>query len=620
MKQPSIREYLKQHPLITDGAFGTYYAAKYPQHEIPDHGSAPEMPEQANLLHGERVKEIHREYLAAGASLLRTNTYASNTVLLMDSPEQIAENLREAVRLAREAIIEYRTAVGTDRPIYLAGDIGPVPSASAAETDAVREEYTRNVRTFLECGVEILHFETMPDLEAILPAIRMAVSECERQHIPAPYISVSFSVNPFGYSAAGLSARHLLQEAAQEPGVDAVGLNCGMGAGHMFQILERMCSRAQALPGDVSLLALPNAGYPTLSRDHLRYDGTAAYFAEKMQDFRELGVNILGGCCGTDPEFIRLLAKRTDDQLHHIEVSDAAPEEERPRRNHCGFLYDEKGNRKTGKLIAVELAPPFDVNDEKLLESAHILRNAKVDVLTFPDSPSGRTRVDSVLMAEKVHRATGMDVMPHLCCRDKNALAMRSLLMGAQINDILNMLIVTGDPLPSAARETVKAVFNFDSVGLMRMAQEMNGELFGDRTLCYGGAINHGRPNLDVEIGRVKKKMSAGAEFFLTQPVFTREDAERLRRVKAETGACILCGVMPLVNRRNALFMRNEIAGVQVTDEIIARYPENASRDEGEAVGVALARDVIAMVQDFADGYYFTFPFNRAYLMDRVLQ
>ncbi|MGN1188666.1 MAG: methylenetetrahydrofolate reductase, partial [Lachnospiraceae bacterium] len=290
---------------------------------------------------------------------------------------------------------------------------------------------------------------------------------------------------------------------------------------------------------------------------------------------------------------------------------------ETPKRK--GFLYDQDGNIRNKKFIAVELAPPFDANDEKLLESAHALVGAGVDVLTFPDSPSGRTRVDSVLMADKVYRETGIEVMPHICCRDKNAVAMRSLFMGARINDIHNLLIITGDPLPSMVRATVKSVFNFDSVGLMKIAREMNEETFYDSPLCYGGAINQGRKNLEVEIGRVKKKLEAGAEFFLTQPVFCKEDVDRLRRIKEETGARILCGIMPLISRKNALFMKNEISGVNVPDELIEKYPVNGSRQEGEQVGIELAKSMIAITEDFVDGWYFSFPFNRTYLLKNIL-
>ena len=152
----------------------------------------------------------------------------------------------------------------------------------------------------------------------------------------------------------------------------------------------------------------------------------------------------------------------------------------------------------------------------------------------------------------------------------------------------------------------------------MKITKEMNEDVFAKNPLCYGGAINQGRKNLDVEIGRVKKKMEEGAEFFLTQPVFTEEDAARLRRIKDETGARILCGIMPLISRKNAMFMKNEIAGVNVTDEIVARYPEKASRKEGEAVGIQLAKEVMKLVEDFADGYYFSFPFNRVYMLKDI--
>jgi len=241
-------------------------------------------------------------------------------------------------------------------------------------------------------------------------------------------------------------------------------------------------------------------------------------------------------------------------------------------------------------------------------------------VLTFPDSPSGRTRVDSVLMAEKVRRETSMEVMPHICCRDKNAIAMRSLFLGAYINDISNFLIITGDPVPTMARGTTKAVFNFDSVGLMQIAADMNGSEFAARPMCYGGAISQGRRNLDVEIARVIKKMEAGAEFFLTQPVFTKESAAKVRMIKERTGARVLCGIMPLISRKNALFMKNEIAGVDVPDEVIARYPEGGTREEGEAVGIALATEMMNETEDFADGYYFSFPFNRVTLLEKILK
>lgn len=593
-----IREYLKQHYLIADGAFGTYYGEKY---------HTQELPELANLYHKDRVTEIYREYLDAGADLIRTNTFAANTAVLQESTETVEGLIGEAVRLAQMSAEEHSRV--TDREIFVAGDIGPIPTGSEPDYAAVEREYERIVRSFISKGVSILNFETFPDMEHILPVIHKIRQEYDI------FVMISFSVNQYGYSASGLSARRLLSEAAKSEDIDAVGLNCGVSAGHMCQLFDRM-----ELPFGKYLMALPNAGYPVISRSQLQFGNTISYFAGKMQDMASLGVDILGGCCGTTPGFIREISERIRKMAKQTRVTVQEQTESRKAPARKGFLYDENSVRKQEKLIAVELAPPLDADDEKLLESAHILKNANVDVLTFPDSPSGRTRVDSVLMAAKVRQETGMEVMPHVCCRDKNALAIRSLLMGARINEIHNMLVITGDPLPSMARQTVKAVFQFDSVGLMKLAKEMNEDILSNQPLCYGGAINQGRRNFEVEMERVRRKMEAGAEFFMTQPVFTQEDAERLRLLKKETGACIFCGVMPLVSRKNALFMKNEIAGVNVTDEIIDRYPENGTRQQGEAVGVALAREVIAMVDDFADGYYFTFPFNRVHMLEQIIR
>ena len=294
----------------------------------------------------------------------------------------------------------------------------------------------------------------------------------------------------------------------------------------------------------------------------------------------------------------------------------AVKETEKAAPRDASFFAGKQGK----KLIAVELAPPMGSDDEKLMDAAHLMLKSGVDVLTFPDSPSGRTRADSILMAEKVKRETGMCVMPHICCRDKNAIAMRSQLLGAYINQIQNFLVITGDPIPTMVRGSVKSVFNFDSVGLMHIINDMNEDQFADSPICFGGAINQGRRNLEVEISRVKKKMDAGASFFLTQPICTKESAERVRRIKQETGARILCGIMPFVSLKNATFMMNEMSGIGVTEEVLTRYRADMTREEGEQAGIALAREMMALTEDFADGYYFSFPFNRVSMLEKILK
>ena len=511
-----IRERIQQKKLLFDGAFGTYYGGKY---------DTKQLPELANLEAPERVKEIHTEYLEAGAQILRTNTFAANSFCMDMSKEQIEETLRSGVRLAREAVAAWRARTGETKEVYIAGDIGQIPGDALAQKDTLCREYEEICRIFLEEGVDFFVFETFSEMEELLPAIKMIGEQA--------FITVQFSVNQFGYSNAGLSARKLLQRAGAIKEIDAVGFNCGVGPSHMYRILQT---------------------------------------PEKKQ-------------AGTE-----------DHSFYHNKEAEGGK-----------------------KLIAVELAPPAGIDDEKLMDAAHLLQRSGVDVLTFPDSPSGRTRADSILMAEKVARETGMCVMPHICCRDKNAIAMRSQLLGAYINGIHNFLVITGDPIPSMVRTTVKSVFNFDSVGLMQILADMNEEQFARAPVSYGGAINQGRRNLEVEIGRVKKKMAAGATFFLTQPISTKESADRVRRIKEETGARILCGIMPFVSLKNATFMKNEMAGIDVTDEVLARYRADMTREEGEQAGVQLAKEVIAMTEDFADGYYFSFPFNRVTMLEKIL-
>lgn len=590
-------QYLNHSKLITDGSFGTYYADKYDTNE---------MPELANTdaSKAERVCTIHQEYIDAGARLIRTNTFAANTVLLNDDMDSVVRNVEAAVRLAKEAVSSCK------KDCFIAGDIGPIPMTQGLTTEEMQEQYYQLGRIFIKNGISILNFETFPGLSQILPAIKRLKQETAEEGRPL-FIMVQFSVNQFGYSAAGLSAGKLLAQAQAAGEIDAAGFNCGVGPGHMEQLFGRL----KSAPGKY-LVALPNAGYPERIRNKICFAKHPEYFVTKAGELADKdGVDIIGGCCGTTPQFIRLLSTEIDT-TQKPRITETVAEQEQPRKIQNRAFFAGVSH----KLIAVELAPPATANDEKLLEAAHMLEGAGVDVLTFPDSPSGRTRIDSVLMAGKVHRETGMCVMPHICCRDKNAIAMRSTFLGAQINDIHNFLIITGDPVPTLARETTKAVFNFDAVGLMNIAQDMNTESFADCPLTYGGAINQGRRNLDVEIGHVKRKMEAGASFFLTQPVFTAEAADRVRRIKTETGARILCGIMPLVSRKNALFMKNEIAGVMVTDEIAARYPENADKAAGEAVGIALAKEVMQMTADFADGYYFSFPFNRVNMLTKILE
>ncbi len=589
-----IREYLKSKKIITDGSFGTFYSSNFQSYD---------MPEMANTAHPERVLHIHGSYIRAGAKLIRTNTFASNTALLAEDLDVVRSNIKSAIHLAKRAVQDSK------EDIFIAGDIGPIPGIGKLSAKDTTEEYYELGKIFVSEGLKILTFETFPDMVYVLPAIKKLKEEA-----PDLFIMMQFRLDQFGYSNSGMNGNKLLKEALAVPEIDAVGFNCGVGPGHMQKLLQKM-----VLPSGKYYIALPNSGYPKRSRGTLQYSNTPKYFASKVADLADYGIDIVGGCCGTNPSYIKELTKSVSLIPSKKETSITDLHDSHTLAKKTGFFYNENGTLKDKKLIAVELAPPTSANDEKLLEAAHMLEASGVDVLTFPDSPSGRTRVDSVLMASKVKLATGMTVMPHICCRDKNAIAMRSLLLGAHINNIHNLLIVTGDPIPSADRQTVKSVFNFDSVGLMHITQDMNETEFPDAPMCYGGAINQGRLRIESEIRRVRRKMEAGAEFFLTQPVFCKEEAEKLRQVKEATGARILCGIMPLISRRNALFMKNEISGIYIPDEVADRYPEKGTKEEGEAIGISIAKEVMEYTKDFVDGYYFSFPFNRVHMLSQIL-
>ncbi|MBO5209365.1 MAG: bifunctional homocysteine S-methyltransferase/methylenetetrahydrofolate reductase [Lachnospiraceae bacterium] len=601
----TIQEKVKTQKVLFDGAFGTYYAQVY---------DTKELPEFANTEHPERVRKIHEEYIEAGAQIIRTNTFATNTVSLNMPWEAVQDNIRQGYRLAKDVVQTKAVAQKKDvtninevaraQELYVAADIGQIPFENQTNREKISQEYVEICRTFLEEGAEIFVFETFSDMEEIQDAIEFIGSKA--------FIIVQFSVNQFGYSQSGLSARKLIEQAEKMEWVDAVGFNCGLGPGHMQQILGRI-----AFSGKKIRTALPNAGYPQIVSNRMIFDNkNLDYFAAKVSDIAADGADIVGGCCGTTPEYIRKIREKISFIQPEKAIAENVAKEETILKKNSSFF----AGKEEKKLIAVELAPPLGSDDEKLMDAAHLLQKSGVDVLTFPDSPSGRTRADSILMAEKVARETGICVMPHICCRDKNAIAMRSQLLGSYINHIRNFLVITGDPIPTMARGSVKSVFNFDSVGLMRIMNDMNEDQFREEPICYGGAINQGRRNLEVEIGRVKKKMEAGATFFLTQPISTKESVERVRRIKQETGARILCGIMPFVSLKNATFMKNEMTGIDVTEEVLSRYREDMTREEGEQAGIQLAKEMMALTDDFADGYYFSFPFNRVGMLKAILE
>ena len=596
-----LKEYLKTDRLISDGSMGTYYS------EIINQPGA--ISELANRSNPELIERIHKEYITAGAKILRTNTFAANReVLTIDCTEQ-KYLIEAACRIAKKAIKESHTDIVEKNQIWILGDIGPISEDADTKEEEVLKEYKLMCDIFLEEGLEGIHFETFSNLnyiEKLVPYIKAKKKDM--------FILTSFSVNKNGYTVAGISAARLFDKVSQIVGIDACGLNCGIGSGHMHTILKKA-----AFPTDKYIYAAPNAGYPEQMQNRMVFMDNADYFTENMKLIADLGVDMIGGCCGTTPEYIKDLNQRIDGKERIFTSHSIHTDKEGtviPVKENAFYQMLQSGK----KVIAVELDPPFDANIDQVMECAHKLKQSGTDLITFADSPMGRSRVDSILMSIKIAEVTGLNVMPHLCCRDRNMISMRSSLLGAYIHGIRNLLVVTGDPVPGENRTKTTGVFDYNSVQLMDYVKEMNAEHFAKEPLYYGGALNHNRGNIEKVLERMQRKMDAGATYFLTQPIFSLEDVERIRNIKERIDTKILCGIMPLVSYRNACFIKNEISGINVPEEIVERYNPDMSREEAENVGAEIAREMMGLLNPIADGYYFMLPFNRVSLMDKIMR
>lgn len=600
----TIQEYLSNNRLLTDGAMGTYYA------KLTDSSKSPS--EFANLTEPEKIKNIHKEYLNAGAMLIRTNTFIANTKVLLLNRLELQTMLLSAVTAAKDAIAEYMAEHPSSQTTpFIAGDIGPIPFDAALEEEQY-EEYCFIAEELIRLGADALLFETFPNEK--LP---IQVAKHIKSKYPDIFIMTEITVGMNGYTGSGVSALRMLQYMADSQYIDACGFNCGIGSGHMLKILKGL-----KLPTHKYLMISPNAGYPEQIMNRMVFMDNASYFAKNMKEIASLGIHIIGACCGSTPEYIRLTKEALNSLpaplklAEKISVTETSSKIESGKNAKNSFLkLFEEGK----KVIAVELDPPHDANDEKILNAGQKLKDCGVDIITLADSPLGRSRIDSTLMAVKLGRILGIPVMPHICCRDKNMIAMRSMLLGMHVNEIRNLLIVTGDPIPSNIRLNTTAVFDYNSIQLMEYVKEMNQEHFPQDPLVFGGALNYAGTNIDIVIKRMEKKIAAGADYFLTQPIFSDWDIDRVAQIKSKVNTKILCGIMPLISYRNASFIKNEVTGIRLPDEILNRYHESMTREEGEMTGAVIAGEIMEKLSDVADGYYIMLPFNRASLMEKIV-
>lgn len=593
-----IREYLANNRLITDGAMGTWYDRLT--------GYKGNLAERANLENPQQIRDIHRAYIEAGAQLIRTNTFAVNSMFF--SADEIEEVLKAAWENASQAVSD------SGKDVWIAADMGPIDADETKSDGDVEQEYIQLSDYFLRLGAKVFVFETLSDFRYVKRAGSYIKAKC-----PDAFVVMQFSFNRNGYTRSGMSVRAILSEAASMADMDAVGFNCGVGPLHLYELLKN-----QSFPEGKYMTVLPNAGYPTELRGRTLYSENVPYYVEMMGRIANLGFDIIGGCCGTTPEHIR--------GLHHLLVNNVKPPKKlmpavysTDRQSDCG---QEAAEEKTEliqklergeKIFVVELDPPFDANDTKLMDGASLLRDIGVDMITLADSPLARPRADSIASAIKMRYTRQMEAMPHISCRDKNVIAHRAQLLGMHMNGLRHALIVTGDPIARGDRESIKSVFNFNSIKLMKYVQTMNQEVFGNRPIYYGGALNHNNGSADNIAARMRLKMEAGAQWFLTQPIYGQDDIDRLRELKEKSGGRIIAGIMPLVSRKNALFIKNEMPGIHVPEHVLEQYEEGMSREAYEDVAAAISVDLMKRLEDVCDGYYMMTPFNRAALIKRII-
>lgn len=593
-----FKEYLQKHSVLADGAMGTYYAALT--------GRDTAFAELANLAEPERIEAIHRQYIEAGAELIRTNTFSANSFSLQLSQEAVEEIIRAGYRLARQA------AAGKN--VWVAADIGPVPEnvsgTDEGDRSRVLAEYLFLADTFLAEGADLFVFETFSSTDYLAEV----ASHIKRQR-PEAFIWAQFATTPDGFTRRGISNERIVREVKQIAAIDAYGFNCGVGPTHLYNALKKLETRDS---GDI-VSVLPNAGYPEIVNERTVYAQNPDYFAEVMGQISALGVRILGGCCGTTPEHIKKTAQRLNQSAvstvedRSVTVREVLPVKAVPNQ------FQDKMSRGEF-VVAVELDPPFDTSVDKILHNARLCRQSGVDLITVADSPMAKARVDSVMLAAKIQREAGIAAMPHICCRDKNVNALKSSLLAGHIENLRNVLAVTGDAIASADKNEIKSVFNRTSLSFMELIAEMNCELFKADPYYVGGALNLNVANKRVELGRMAKKAERGASFFLTQPMFADEVIDFLPEVKRAGATKILGGIMPLVSYRNAMFLNNEIPGISIPEEQIRRFDPAMDRAQAETVGIQLAVELARKIKPFVDGFYFITPFNRVDMVLNILR
>ena len=569
----SINRYLDY---IFDGSMGTYYAKKT---GLEDTG------ELANILDSQIIIDIHKEYIDAGVNAIKTNTFGLNSLLVK---EEIYRNLliKKAISNAKEAI--------KDKNVEYFGCIGPI---NISEENP--HEYLDIVKVFEREGTKNFIFETLLEYDNVKEAIRYI-----KKYIKDSKVIVSFATNEDGYTKLGHYYQKLIEQASID--ADYVGLNCLIGPIHMYELAKKLDTNKY------NISIMPNAGYP--DPDSLvNFENNENYFADNFLKIASLDVKILGGCCGTTPSHI----KKSIEKINTIKIEYIKPILEKKKKINKHSSIKSILNSKT-KLIAAEIEPPNSIDVSNLYEMAYYLKDAGAHILTFVDSPLAKTRADSLMIATKIKKEIDIHVLPHLTCRDKNQISIKGGLIAANIEGVNNIFALSGDAIAKIDRDFTKSVFALNSIDLINYINELNSEVFFNNPYLIAGALNVNATNFEAEINRALKKIDNNVDYFITQAIFSDEAIENLKTAKKILKKPIVAGLYPVASYKNALFLKNEVKGINIPDDFIQRLA-NTDPEFYQKVSVDYVCDIINKCHEYCDGYYISTPLKKTnYVLDVI--
>lgn len=583
--------------------------------------------DELNATRPDLVGEIHADYIEAGADLLETNTFGANRVRLAkyELAERTYELNEAGARVARAAAD--RAGKGT----VVLGAVGPLGQQLAPlgtlSHDEARAAFGEQIRGLLAGGVDGLVLETFANLDEMELAVQVA-----RDEAPGAFLVASMTIQEDGSTVYGVEPERYAP-ALHAAGADVVGINCSVGPAAMLPVVERMRAATAGW-----ICVQPNAGVPRNVEGRNLYLCSPEYLSEYARRFVQRGASLLGGCCGTNPRHIRSMrtairALAAEHARPRVSASEAGRAPALPQVVAPPLAERSAFGRALASRafpISVELTPPRGHVMVKLLEKARSLRALGITCVNLPDGPRATARMSALATGVRLQAEAGVEVILHYTCRDRNVLGIQSDLLGAYALGIRNLLLVTGDPPKMGTYPDATGVFDVDSVGLTHLVHRLNaGADLGNSSIgqptayVFGVGLNPGALSPNLEIERFRRKLDAGAEYAITQPVFDlaalevffdRLEQQGLRRVP------ILAGVWPLSSLANAQFLNSEVPGVSVPEAVLARMAAAADRASASATGVEIAREMVAAARRMVDGLQLSAPQGAVDLVEKVLE